>query len=105
MTGYSQATDPFINHLTEDTIEKMIDASWLSGDVARIACRRLSHADTPYLADALEEAGCTDDAMLLHLRQAHQGKDRALGLCSVAEAIRHKLASLGRTTPSLKGES
>lgn len=100
---YRLKDDPFIN-LASDTIAAMVDASWLSVDVARLVWSGLPDADAPYLADALEEAGCTDDAMLRHLRYAHGGEYRTFGTCSVLQGVRRKLAALGRTPPSLKGE-
>lgn len=104
MTGYTRAADPFINQVS-DRVEAMIDPAWLSEDVARLVWRRLPNAHAPYLADALEEAGCTDDAMLLHLRHAHVGEEGPYGLCSVVHGVRRKLAALGRTPPPLRGES
>jgi hypothetical protein len=104
MTGYTRAADQFTT-MRSDRVEAMVDASWLSGDVARLVWSRLPNAEVPYLADALEEAGCTADAMLLHLRHAHVGEDSPYGICSVVEAVRRKLAALGRTPPSLGGDS
>jgi hypothetical protein len=48
-----------------------LDAKWLTSDVqslARTIYDQRSYRRLPYLADALEEAGCTDQVVLDHLR-------------------------------------
>jgi hypothetical protein len=59
---------------------------WKERTVARLAqaiCADRRFADLPVLGDALEEAGCTDAAILSHLRSAgpHVRGCWALDLC------------------------
>jgi hypothetical protein len=51
-----------------------IDPNWLAlangsaGAVAQVICANSQFADLPLLADALEDAGCAEEALLRHLR-------------------------------------
>jgi hypothetical protein len=53
----------------------VIDPGWLrvgggaAGAIARLIAQEDRFAELPYLADALVDAGCSDDALLGHLRQ------------------------------------
>jgi hypothetical protein len=55
-----------------------VDPSWLSwnagtvGELARVIYEERRFADLPVLADALEEAGCTEEDILGHCRQQGQ---------------------------------
>lgn len=74
--------------LNTDQIRGLLKPTWLSEDVkTMIIDRFVSSGALPILADALEESGCTDDALLLHLRFAH-GEFNTMGCCAVADALR-----------------
>lgn len=66
---------------------KGVACSWLTPTVvsmARHAYDRRDFANLPILADALEEAGCVDDAMLTHLR----GPDSHVRGCWAVDLLR-----------------
>ena len=71
LTRLEVALEPTFN--MQDPISKSnrVSNDWLTRDVVDLACAiqgRHSFEDLPILADALEEAGCDDVAMLAHCR-------------------------------------
>ena len=65
----------------------VVDPAWLTwnngtvGAIARDVSQFASFGDLPILADAMEEAGCTDERILRHLREEeveHDDRDEAL---------------------------
>jgi hypothetical protein len=81
----------------------LIDPSWLAGNdgaVARVALglhQRRAYDELPILADALEEAGCADGALLTHLRLP----GGHVAGCWAVEAIRR---AAGERGPDLEGD-
>jgi hypothetical protein len=67
----------------------VVDPNWLicnagtAGGMARLIDEDHRFEELPYLADALMDAGCTNDALLWHLRQ---GEVHALG-CWALDAL------------------
>jgi hypothetical protein len=62
--------------------------AWNNGTVRHLAQRIRETGETvllPVLADALEEAGCTDAALLDHCRQPLEGKSWAVELLATQE--------------------
>ena len=86
---YSRDNDQFI-HIGVVAIKKRIKPEWLSESVKSLI-RNSNPTDSilPYIADALEEAGCTNDKLLEHLRCAHIGMP--LGSCDVVTALREMM--------------
>lgn len=67
--------------------------SWRNGTIPKLAAKIHDDRDfalMPYLADALEEAGCAEELLLRHLRE-----DRHCHGCHVLELLRVKEASRG----------
>ncbi len=67
-----------------------LDPSWLTPNVlalARVLYEDRRFEDLPVLADALEEAGCTNQELLRHLRE--QGQAHVRG-CWCIDQVRGK---------------
>jgi len=71
-------------------VRQTLDPSWLSWrgrtvpNLARVLCKERRFADLPFLANALEDAGCHDELILEHLRTPGPHANR----CLVLEALR-----------------
>jgi hypothetical protein len=70
----------------EDLVPDSINASWLTSNVVALAggIRDVAAFDRlPILADALEESGCDDEAILSHCR----GPKRHASVCGVLDLL------------------
>lgn len=82
---YNYDTDMF-KLLDTYQIRSRLNAQWLANSVKSILLNNYHSKDVlPILADALEEAGCNDDDLLLHLRWGHPGE--RVSICNVARAL------------------
>lgn len=76
------------NHLIASLPANPDWLTWNNGTVRLLAQRIRETGETvllPVLADALEEAGCTDSALLDHCRQPHEGPSWLVELLATQE--------------------